>query len=73
MTLEELAVLPTGTKIKLDMRPEPGFDRGVITHGGAIAYIHWLATQGMPPVDRIIHTASVTWAEYVADMSIDND
>ncbi len=73
MTLQELAALPEGTKVKLDMRPDIGYDHGTIVRRGKTTYILWEPEiDGTTGATSIIHTEDEKWAAFVGDLSLDN-
>jgi hypothetical protein len=76
MTLEQLAALPEGTKVRLwmDAYTEIGdesidvYDYGVVLGAGAIVRIEW---GGDYDATSLIDTKSKTWEPFVKDIDED--
>ena len=76
MTLEQLAALPEGTKVRLwlDQYTEIGdesidvYDYGVVLGAGAVVRIEWYSDFGST---SLIDTKSKTWEQFVRDIDED--
>jgi hypothetical protein len=76
MTLEQLAALPEGTKVRLwmDQYTEIGdesidvYDYGVVLGAGAVVRIEW---RGDFALTSLIDTKSKTWEQFVRDIDED--
>ena len=66
MTLEQLAALPEGTKIRLWL--DQYTEYGVVLGAGAIVRIEW---GGDYEATSLIDTKSMTWAKFVEDIDED--
>ena len=68
MTLEQLAALKPGTRVKFDLCPDPGCDYGTISEkvAGHVT-ITWEATGSTSFID----TKSSAWERFAADLEVD--
>jgi hypothetical protein len=74
MTPQELAALPKGTRIKLDLKPDIGFDYGTIVQTGAVCHIKWEPEiDGTEGPTSIIHTEAQKWGLFISDTSLAAD
>ncbi len=74
MTLQELAALPAGTRLRLSWECYEGdahwieYEHGTVEVAGALPLICWL--EG-PVSGSLIDTKNQKWAEFVRDMEVE--